>query len=351
MPFGRAGLLVVFGSGALACSSPNEPGADTSNAGDASYQGRDAKADAPTTSAPDGTDRGDDASSDVPAFDSAPMGLPEAGSDGAELGGDASGVVLAAGSTNGVLNGPDLAVDVSGTGTAPLGAVAVSGGRGTVEVPGEGPAAAFVVEHQAISGFELYETVVVAPDRLTFVWFYCESGVLDDAYWEDSRGQSSGAFESSGSSPASGTCTEHLGAASVPVALPAFSLPAPPLVGDVTVTATGLTYDGQNPGTLVDQGIAYGFYPFHHINCAACATPGWQELHALLLDSAAGTVSFGIVYLFPAAAQREMLLAYAYTLPTLAAVPLQLFPGSWTGPPGTMIRPASWLPRPPPPRR
>ena len=364
-------LLLFFACApvtAIACgpSSPHTP-TPTADAGDASSRPdapppADASGDATSGDAthagdaPSPTDADAGAPLDAPTPSDAPPVFDADASNAADASDSDASVtdasvtdtLLGTGPTDGTLNGADLGVDLSGTGTAPIGTVAITGGHGTVEIDGT-PVAAFVVEHQAISIYQLYETVAVAPDRMTIFWFYCNTGALDSEYWEVRRGLANGATESSGGDPAAGTCTEHLGAASVPVTLPALSFPAPPAIADITIAAAGLTYDGVHPGTLVAGGVTYGLYPFHHVDCRACATPGWQEVHTFLADPTAATLSFGIVYLFPAAANRQTQLSYTTTLPTLATIPDTSFAGTWTGPPGTTKSRPSRLLRPLPP--
>jgi hypothetical protein len=322
-------------SSADATGTPDAGGeGDTAPAADATSEA-DAILEPDAASQPDATSKPDAAAE--------PDAEPDVVSDA-----DAGGPVtfLGAGATNGTFNGTDIAVDANGAGTAPIGAISITGGQGTLEIDGEGNVAAFVMAHQPFGNEQLYEVVAVAPDRITLLWVYCQGGALKAEYWEDSRGQASGANARSGAAGATGTCAQHLGAASVPVQLPAFSFPAPPPVSEITITATGLSYDGKNPGVLLDHGTTYALYPFHRVDCSACMSSvahGWQELHSFLVDPAAGTVSVGIIYLFPAAANALPQLSYAVTLPTLAEPPDETFRGTWTGPPGTMMRAAPGL--------
>jgi hypothetical protein len=332
----------------------SHPGADGASAPDTASPpdataAPDAAGDANSTAEPDASTQSDaivgpDAAS-LPDSPGEPdvAAAPDAIS---EPDGGAPITILGAGATNGTFNGTDVAVDANGAGTAPIGAISITGGQGSLEIDGEGTVAAFVMAHQPFGNEQLYEVVAVAPDRVTLLWVYCQGGALKAEYWEDSRGQASGASARSGAANATGTCVQHLGAASVPVQLPAFSFPAPPPVSEITITANGLSYDGKNPGILVDRRTTYALYPFHRVDCSACMStlaPGWQELHSFLVDPVAGTVSIGIIYLFPAAANALPQLSYALTLPTLAEPPDETFRGTWTGPPGTMLRVAPRL--------
>ena len=254
---------------------------------------------------------------------------------------DAGATVLSAGATDGRFPGADLGVDITGTGTAPIGTISIADGHGTVSINGQESVAAFIAARQELYTYALYEMVAVAPDRLSVVWVYCKSGLLTNEYWEDSRGMASTASARGGADRASGTCVEHLEPAEVSVALPAFSVSAPPPVTDVAITATDLTYDGHSAGTLVDNGITYTLYPFHHIDCSTCGSTGWQEIHSLFVQPGSIGVSFGIIYLFPAAANRLIQLSYSVTLPSLTSPPDRTFDGTWVGSGGAVAHASS----------
>ncbi len=231
--------------------------------------------------------------------------------------------------TNGSLSAADVAAVITGTGTAGIGAVSITDGAGTVALDPTGarpPTRAFVMAHQPF-GDDLFQTLAVDADRLTVLWFYCSAGDLAFVYWEDSRG---GPMQHE---TASGTCTFTSGVASVEVAVPAFSFVAPPSPPGWTFAATDptqLAFDGASPGHIVVAGSSLALYPFDTVDCSACGSGGWQEIHSFLWDETHSSLTFGIVYLFPPTLAKPMQLSYSLTLPTLAQPADETFQGTWS---------------------
>ena len=59
---------------------------------------------------------------------------------------------------------------------------------------------------------------------------------------------------------------------------------------------------------------SYDFTPFATVDCSACASPGWYELHVLL--HRAGEACYGVLYLFPDEPTRAQ-IAWTLCLPSL----------------------------------
>lgn len=304
-----ASLLVACGSSA--------PGA--SIAQDSSVENDSAGADAGASE------------SDVAATDASVDGATiDVGADGdADDVGTIGSPMFSVAATSGTLTANDVAADIAGAGTSAIGAIAIAKGAGTVALGGASGAPAtqaFVMAHQPF-GDDLFQTVAVDPDRVTVLWFYCAGGDLQFVYWEDSRG---GPMQHEA---ATGTCTFTTGTESVAVDVPAFAFdaPAPPTGWTFSATdATQLAFDGTSPGHIVVAGTSLALYPFDTVDCSACGSGGWQEIHSFFWDESRSALTFGILYLFPPSLSRPMQLSYSLTLPTLAQPADETFAGTWS---------------------
>ncbi len=233
--------------------------------------------------------------------------------------------------THGSLAGVDTRVAISGSGTSAIGAIDVSDGVGTLTLDASSSsprpgAPAFVMTHELLVD-DLFQTIVVSPDRLTVLWFYCSGGELQYVYFEDSRG---GPMTIE---PASGSCTWVPGPWPVSIDVPAFSFAAPPPPPGVHVVATDpalLEDDGGSPGHVTIGSRSLALYPFDVVDCSACGGGGWQELHVLLWDDASASLGFAILYLFPPASGRAMQMSYGLTLPTLERIADTTYEGAWS---------------------
>jgi hypothetical protein len=116
------------------------------------------------------------------------------------------------------------------------------------------------------------------------------------------------------------------------VSLPDLSMPAPVVVSGFTITGPQLSFDGMSAGKAAFDGTTWEMFPFHTIDCSACASPGWYELHSLFWDPSKRAACVGILYL-EESATTEVELAYLLCMPGVTS-PIandQLFFGSsWT---------------------
>ncbi|MEW5855386.1 MAG: hypothetical protein AB2A00_41815 [Myxococcota bacterium] len=211
--------------------------------------------------------------------------------------------------THGTLR-PDFRTDVTGNGTHHVGSVALTGNVGTVEVDGVAlPAVAY--SRSNFPGYTLFQTLAVARERWVILWLYCRGGTLSDVYLHTTDGLST-THET-----ASGSCTDEVTTHDVTVDFPAVDLAVSPLQGRFRVAGRNLTLDGPRVGAIRLDGRELLVLPYNHVDCTReCGPPGWQEVHALLVDTTTRVACFAIIYLFPT--DDEAVVAYSLSLPTLA---------------------------------
>jgi hypothetical protein len=231
----------------------------------------------------------------------------------------------------------DEDVTLAGSGSGDLGAIAIAHGLGSITFQGTDVAAFYFVgsavpladagADSALAQERDLELVAVQGDRVILAWVTCYDGDLAYVYYETTDG-----LASSKSAPASGTCAIVDQATPEAVRLPALSMPAPALVPGFTITGPQLSFDATAPGHATFGGTTWSMYPFHAIDCSACTSPGWYELHSLFWDPTKRAACVGILYL-QESTTTEVELAYLVCLPDVTSpIPNdQLFFGSsWT---------------------
>ncbi len=251
---------------------------------------------------------------DDPVLDGHGDTLIDAGVDAAPDAepGDASAAPIRVGETDGVLDVP-FRITAIGAGTDQIGAVDIGFNAGTIQIAGRTLDAVAYVNPPPFPGWDLYQVLAVATDALYVLWLYCNSSTsaLEWIYWEGTDSYPLVA------EPATGTCNGSVLATSTPVLLPALALPMPDLVQGFTITGAELSFDG-TPGFLTEPTGDVTFLPFELVDCTIdCGVPGWWELHAVLWDSAAERVGFGIVYLL--SSPPPIGISYEIWLPDLYA--------------------------------
>jgi hypothetical protein len=236
------------------------------------------------------------------------------------------------------LNDADFSLD--GNGTARFGSLAVSHGQGQLEIDGRiVPAATWF--HQSFPPYDLYQTIAVEPDRIWVLWFYCESAtnLLRVIFYEGTDGTPMTP------ETASGTCdATRVDASTVQVRFPAVSLPPMTLPTGFSVDGSFIKVTGGSAGAIFLGKKLQDMFVFSVVDCTACGTPGWTELHSLFWEPIGEALSFSIVYL-QASSPRDVLLEYSLTLPGLTD-PAEglLLPATWTlttpRPGASLLRPA-----------
>ncbi len=240
--------------------------------------------------------------------------------------------VLAFGAASGTVS---VTFDETTTGSAdaPLGAVAIANGVGTVDESAVS-ASAFLYEQQPFGELTLYQGFAVSATSWDVFWLYCQGTTLVDVYDEGVDGPRLDSYD------ATGACSAPGDAATEDVVLPALSLAAPmPVAGGFTVTGADITVGDDGAGSVVIDGASLPLTVFDTVDCSTtCGSPGWYELHSLLWDAAHDAAVFVIVYL-ETQSTTTVQLEYARSLPDLGDPTdggLSL-PATWTAMP---LRPA-----------
>jgi hypothetical protein len=232
-----------------------------------------------------------------------------------------------------------LAIDGDGAGRVRH--IAVADGAGTIDLDGRAVA---VAAYLAIDDppFTLYQALAVEPDRLWVMWFYCLDGALSTVYVENTAGVR-GQF-----TDASGTCSVSAGPSTVNVAFPALSIASLALEPQYRIDGALVRLSGANPGTLfLDRGRR-DLLVFDTVDCSACASPGWMELHSLVFSEEDGELYFCILYL-EQALPREVAVQYIVRLRDMDMPEGFFAPASWTISPAPGLAAPAPLFRPRPP--
>jgi hypothetical protein len=234
-------------------------------------------------------------------------------------------------------------VSFDGNGKNDVGAIAIHHGVGTIEFQNESVPAFFfnatgvpagTVDGGDVDGGEFaadrdYEIIGVQSSRLIVAFITCTNTDLDFIYYETTDG-----VTSSTELAATGTCAVLENSTKEAVSLPAVSMPEPGVLFDWSITGQNILFDGTKPGSATFVGTTFQLYPFHEVDCSACASPGWFELHSLFWDPAKQNACLGILYL-EQAAPTNVELAYFVCLPSITnpigAESLN-FPATWTTP-------------------
>jgi hypothetical protein len=231
----------------------------------------------------------------------------------------------------------------TGNGANELGAISISHGVGTIQFQNESANAFFfnatgvptgTVDGGDLDGGEFaadrdFEIIAAQDTRLIVAFITCTGPKLTYIFYESTDGIASGKELA-----ASGSCAILEQSTTEVITLPAVAVAPPKLVSGFSITGAQISFDGTHVGSAVVNGESFQLDPFNIVDCTACASPGWYELHSLLWDPAGKNACLGILYL-EKNAPATVELAYDICLPSIT-MPLtadQLdFPASWTSP-------------------
>ncbi len=232
----------------------------------------------------------------------------------------------------------DQDVSMKGKGAGDLGAISLTHGVGTIVFAGQSTPA-FVYTHTpvptgmgdggAFASEVDYEVVGVTHDRIVSVWVTCAQGRLAYVYYESTDGPHSTMEQA-----ATGTCDIAMKSTSEDVTLPAFDFAPPKLLPGYTITGAQISYDGTNPGRVTLGDKPYALYPYNVVDCAACSSTGWQELHSIMWNPEDASACLGILYL-QANTPASIQLAYLICLPAVTGLTKgaqATFDATWTLP-------------------
>lgn len=202
-----------------------------------------------------------------------------------------------------------------GSGSAAIGEIVVQNGSGTVEIDGlELPVLSY--ERQPFEDYVLYQSLAMSADRWHIIWFYCLGDALESVFFESTD-------TALRTESATGVCSQSAAASTASIAFPAVDMPYPQTVDGFSLSGA-LSLEEGAAGSATLQANTYAWLPFGVIDCSACDSPGWQELHSLFWDGS--RACFGIVYLLSEGIQLD----YALCLPELDdPFGALLLSGSW----------------------
>ncbi len=224
-------------------------------------------------------------------------------------------------------------------------------GRGTVALS-SGSASSVLYDQYDFDGYRGYTAIVPTGDRWHVLYPYCKGESLRTVWHFETGSQRLREL------PASGSCTGTDGASvTAGISLSTSTLNLPTLCG-LEIEAVGLNPAAQDvptgetislklnqPGTAVRQDPSTGdlvehqFIPFAGVNCSACASPGWYEVHSILWNDTNRSATYGVLYLFGGAAGTfpdqggRMLLDALFELPRGSRASVGIFNGTWKASP------------------
>jgi hypothetical protein len=211
---------------------------------------------------------------------------------------------------------------VAGTAQAPLGQISILGGAGTFEHVDS--TSAFLYMTVPFAGYTLYQGFGISPKRWDVFWLYCKPAGLDNVYAEGVSGPA--LFDVA----ATGMCSGMDTPTSAHVTLPGFELPTPKPLGGYTVRGPDIFVRGDGAGSITLGGKVIPLLVFGDVDCSACGSPGWYELHSIIWDEATHHVVFAIVYLMSSSSVE---ITYARSLPDLGdPIGVLTLPATWTSP-------------------
>ncbi len=216
--------------------------------------------------------------------------------------------MLTIGASHGTL-ASSFQATIAGSGSGSLGTIAIDSNTGTTQLDGEiGQTALY--NSVPFSGYTIFGSVVIAPDRWSIAYPYCMGSSLVDVYAET---VGAGGFVLS---PASGSCASVTSTAPTAVDLPGFTIATPAAFGSAVVHGAQIELD-HGAGQIALAGVMKPAVVFNTVDCSTtCGTPGWYELHTLIWDETAQAATFVIIYL-TVGAQSHVQLSYALRLPAL----------------------------------
>jgi hypothetical protein len=197
-------------------------------------------------------------------------------------------------------------MDVDGIGDDFIGAVALEGGVGQIEIGCEHVAAA-VYAMDVSSDWTTLSVMAVAPERLYPIWLYCSTSD-DRLLYAVYTGTDGTPFTTE---LASGHCSSR-SSAGERAHFPAFDVPPPPPFHGYTIDGPELSLTKDGLGSIVVGGVRLLLLPFGDLDCSSGCDSNFRDLHALVWDPNTPRLSFTTLRLRPHA---DTILLWSITLP------------------------------------
>ncbi len=198
----------------------------------------------------------------------------------------------------------DFSVDLYGSGTGQIGAIAMTQNSGTVVVNGQTlrMVVSDRIEWDTPQGhYTLYQLLGPVAQGLFVTYVYCLGTKLDYVYAEGFTLPMTGF-------PASGTCSLAVESTQVQAELTAIqTVPSPPFeLGMVDLQGDSIDIVDGKGNAEVDGGMEATLFGF--VDCMECPSTdgqGWYEFHAVLHKNFPERVCFGIFYVYPTTFQIQ----------------------------------------------
>lgn len=206
--------------------------------------------------------------------------------------------------------------------------VSILSNQGSVAFDGRGPVPAFIYAQIPYQAAEttLYAGLAIDDGAWLPFWLYCSDGRLNQIFGEMTD-RDRDVFED-----VDGTCVGTGTLPTMTIDLPAQTIRKVALTCGFTVDSppgsTPIHLLGSEAGSASFLGDPVTVLPFHAVDCrSGCGSPGWYELHALILDQVNNTVGFEVFYLDGSGVTAED----GILLPSGNALQAQPYPdATWT---------------------
>lgn len=203
-------------------------------------------------------------------------------------------------------------VSIVGNGELSVGAIDITDDVGTVEIDGEvRPVLVYERQPWPSAGYVLYQGLAVADTSWTVLWFYCDDTGLAHVYVESTDGIPLQTVL------ATGTCEYQSLGLRVPVELPGTEFQVIYEGDELAIDGPDISVHAGELGSIVLGGVPFVVAPFETVDCSACDSPGWYEVHVVLWDPEAQRAGFAVVYLESTGHAR---ITYGITLPDLSDI-------------------------------
>jgi hypothetical protein len=210
-------------------------------------------------------------------------------------------------------------IDASAAGTKTIGKLALHQGVGSVQLRGK--ALTLLLYQQSPpwpgTGQIDYQGIAVNKSEWYIFFVRCGAGKVTWIYYEDANGVGGLQDEEAGADANQCLASSELaGSADPSVKIPKISIRAPAPTSEWSISGPTLSYTAGVGGNFTaSNGMGYRVYPFKTVDCSACESPGWYEIHSLFYNASEEQLCFGIIYLHPN--NGKINIAYSLCLPDL----------------------------------
>lgn len=221
-----------------------------------------------------------------------------------------------------------FSLDVTGTGSGPIGAIGIRQNQGRIAIQGvDLPILSY--ESTKTGGFTVHQAIAVADRNWYSLWLYCRDNQLTQVWLEGTDGTILASHS------ASGQCAHADTQTTLTVAFPSSSVDTVHLRCGADVDGAGLTVHS-GTGTLTFMTDVFTVMIVDAVDCSQCGGNGWFELHSLFWNPVRHDLGLGIIYLL--GTQDDIVhragyggqVAYWLSLPSLTYVSTYPIAVNWS---------------------